>query len=208
MIPEFNDDEVWPYDEESPYRVLPEGIYLCTNSELEVRFVFNFHDSETRHEIHEKFCGLLNEAQIHGFYLIHWLGGSFVSTKTNPEDVDVCTFVDNLQLSEPTASQQRFFDRITKGRSKIHDKYLTDQVVVVVFAPSHPMYEVYTETRDYWKEHYLYTREQRDISNPSDSVTRLPRAGRGIVSMHTGEPSASSSARFMEVNSYEDEANE
>lgn len=96
-MPEF--DEVTGYLPPGRYRVTPEEAY-----ELLVRNE-RFRESETRARLWEGF-----EGYVAGFYsleerysdllsgpLLHyaWLGGSYVSTKIDPDNIDLTVFIDD-----------------------------------------------------------------------------------------------------------------
>lgn len=42
----------------------------------------------------------LNEIQNTGYYLDHWIGGSFITTKENPNDIDTLTEFDGEKVDE------------------------------------------------------------------------------------------------------------
>jgi len=89
MIPPFNE-----------HGELPPGAHECTWAEFEERFAF----SARRRELLDALRRVLATLERAGVLRI-WVGGSFVTTKQGPGDVDLCwelhPSVDLLQLGAP-----------------------------------------------------------------------------------------------------------
>lgn len=80
------------------YGYLPYGIYNLTINEIEK--IFSRNSSKRRKEIMEIYKIHLNEIQNTGYYLDHWIGGSFITTKENPNDIDTLTEFDGEKVDE------------------------------------------------------------------------------------------------------------
>jgi hypothetical protein len=74
MIPDFNDSGL-----------LPAGIHLCTLEEIEASFVYN----NRRRQLFEGLLLLISDLKsVHAPAI--FVDGSYVSAKTQPNDIDVC----------------------------------------------------------------------------------------------------------------------
>lgn len=80
------------------YGYLPYGMYNITINEIEK--IFSRNSSKRRKEIMEIYKIHLNEIQNTGYYLDHWIGGSFITTKENPNDIDTLTEFDGEKVDE------------------------------------------------------------------------------------------------------------
>lgn len=80
------------------YGYLPYGMYNLTINEIEK--IFSRNSSKRRKEIMEIYKIHLNEIQNTGYYLDHWIGGSFITTKENPNDIDTLTEFDGEKVDE------------------------------------------------------------------------------------------------------------
>lgn len=80
------------------YGYHPYGMYNLTINEIEK--IFSRNSSKRRKEIMEIYKIHLNEIQNTGYYLDHWIGGSFITTKENPNDIDTLTEFDGEKVDE------------------------------------------------------------------------------------------------------------
>lgn len=80
------------------YGYLPYGMYNLTINEIEK--IFSRNSSKRRKEIMEIYKIHLNEIQNTEYYLDHWIGGSFITTKENPNDIDTLTEFDGEKVDE------------------------------------------------------------------------------------------------------------
>lgn len=77
---------------------LPYGLYNMTLDEIEE--IFSKNKSSKRQEIMKEYKKHLEELQKTGYYLDHWIDGSFTTTKENPNDIDTLTEFDGLKVDE------------------------------------------------------------------------------------------------------------
>lgn len=112
-----------PLDPHTSY--LPLGRYGCTFDELKSRFVDDqsFAASTTRSDIYKDFweAARMLEALVPNFIEAVWIGGSFVTGRLDPDDID-CTFVVNAPvfrtLSNAKKDKIRTFNKKNAIRSK------------------------------------------------------------------------------------------
>ena len=77
---------------------LPHGIYELSLNEIEDEFVKG--KSQRRQDIFKNYKYHLNEIKDTGFCLNHWIDGSFVTLKENPNDIDTLTEFDGVKIEE------------------------------------------------------------------------------------------------------------
>ena len=74
---------------------LPYGMYNMTLDEIEEIFAKN--KSSKRNEIMKEYKKHLKELKDTGYFLDHWIDGSFTTSKANPNDIDTLTEFDGLK---------------------------------------------------------------------------------------------------------------
>ena len=77
---------------------LPKGIHKMTLEEVEETFSKN--KSLKRQEIMEEYKKHLKDLRDTGYYVDHWIDGSFVTSKENPKDIDTLTEFDATKIIE------------------------------------------------------------------------------------------------------------
>jgi len=83
---------------------------------------------------------------------VEWVGGSFVTAKVNPTDLDVTTFVAGESWDQlPMDEQKRFAGLI---RSKACDGFL-----VAAYPAGHPAHERYRDLVAMWERHWGHDRD-------------------------------------------------
>lgn len=75
---------------------LPFGIYEMTIEEFEAIFV----NTPRRKEILNNYKNHLQDLQNFQSYLNHWINGSFVTLKENPNDIDTLTEFDGMKVDD------------------------------------------------------------------------------------------------------------
>lgn len=74
---------------------LPYGMYNMTLDEIEE--IFSKNKSSKRKEIMKEYKKHLKELKDTGYFLDHWIDGSFTTSKANPNDIDTLTEFDGLK---------------------------------------------------------------------------------------------------------------
>ena len=77
---------------------LPYGMYNMTLEEIEE--IFSKNKSSKRKEIMEEYKKHLKELKDTGYFLDHWIDGSFTTSKAIPNDIDTLTEFDGLEVDE------------------------------------------------------------------------------------------------------------
>jgi hypothetical protein len=109
MLPAFTNDGL-----------LPEGIHRATFEEFEKRFVY-FDVSDRRYQLFDKLRELYHEARRSAIVKRFIVGGSFITTKPEPNDFDCILVLDsttrseNLRPIEYNLASRRMARRLFRG---------------------------------------------------------------------------------------------
>lgn len=146
MIPAFNGDGV-----------LPAGRYPTQVSEVEQRFVQMFPASPTRTDLYagwrERRELLFDVVAVHS----EWLDGSFVTAKSDAQDVDVVTYVEASYLAElPVTDRQRVLGLTVGARPQL--EFGCHSFLVVMYPQGHAQHQQYLTERGYWDRWWSHHR--------------------------------------------------
>ncbi len=97
---------------------LPYGIYNMTFEEFRSTFGEN---STKRKEIITEYEKHMVEIKNTGYFLDHWIDGSFVSTKENPNDIDTLTEFNGFE-AEKNNDKEKIENIISNSRSMTNNK--------------------------------------------------------------------------------------
>ena len=130
---------------------LPSGFHDKKTSEIRSAFVDNFPNSKSRKEIFEgylKFCKTLMALGIKNF--VQWLDGSFCTSKENPNDIDVVTFVNYDKLNALTLENQKLLMEVALNPYS-KELFRCDSYVVLVYPKGHMCYPKYIDNHMKWR---------------------------------------------------------
>lgn len=164
--------------------VLPVGVHGCDEGEFRGLLVDSFPESTTRAIIAAGFTRLRLDACGYGVAGLHWIDGSYVTNKTDPDDIDVVTFVDvGLLDALQGTPAEAFVLRVLAGGPATSPVYRSDSYVVAVAPADHPNHDAFMKARDYWRKWFG---QMRTLLGP-DGVPLPPRS-KGILQMELGDP--------------------
>lgn len=127
--------------------------YSIINADLEILrkvFVTQYEHSITRKRLFENYLVYSNDLiQIINGPFFQWIDGSFVTTKLNPGDIDVITFVDHQVFKE---KRLLFMNRQDLKTNKGIDSYF-----VRVFPVGHPDHFITQFDIIEWQEVFGYS---------------------------------------------------
>jgi hypothetical protein len=127
----------------------PPKIFLITPSLLKEHFVSAL-GGKKREELfrnYTRYYSDLSDILFSGFG--HWIGGSFISIKSEPDDIDIVNLINFDDNTELLIDQLLPFFLI--GGSK--DNYLIDGHLLAIYAENDERYQLITEpVRKYWKD--------------------------------------------------------
>ena len=130
-------------------------------------FVDEFEDSTTRKLIFEQYQRyLLDIRTMITDDFVQWIDGSFVSRKTNPNDIDVVTFLDFDVYETHKALILKHF-----VGNKVFYRFKVDGYILQKFPPDHQEYNYSMANQAYWKDFFGHTRPNRaGIKLPSGFI--------------------------------------
>jgi hypothetical protein len=122
---------------------------------FQLYFVENFELSETRRNIFLDYFDFIQDFRnLISNDTMHWLNGSFVSKKLNPNDMDIVVFID-YEVYE--AKKDLIEDKFNNLRKEKKYSYL-DIYTVKVYPEKHPFYFFYLSDKAYWNDWFSKTR--------------------------------------------------
>ena len=161
--------------------LLPPGRHVCTAAEVEIGLVKSngFSASATRPEIWDHWNAALGVLQ--SSVLVHaaWLGGSFTTSKLDPDDIDVTFIINGDDLIQRGAPDQRIVS-LFEGNNQLKSQ-LNLRVDSYAFAwqPDTPGVRNRSRNaslwaRGYWDDWWQRVRQspKGSASVPGDSVPR------------------------------------
>lgn len=128
--------------------LLEPGLHIFDEQGLRVAFVDPFPASQRRLELLTRFLSLTQLIRSIGLDSEAWLDGSFVTTKPDPEDVDVVFFFDRAQIDTLRAPEHRTLIQLS-NRPLMLVRYLCD----VYYDPADDQ-----ARRDYWLQKFGHDR--------------------------------------------------
>ncbi len=141
----------------TPTGELPIGRYSCSQRDVYEQFVSRF-SSTRRQAIFEEWKAY-NERLLLALKvpkLVQWLDGSFITSKQNPNDLDLVTFV---PISHYTSGVDWLIDYYSTV--SLHDKGL-DAFMCPVYPTNHDDYSTYLGYRDYWQHLFGHSKNNTD----------------------------------------------
>ena len=133
----------------------PERVELSIK-EFEEYFVDNFPKSSTRKQLfqgYKKYTEAFKSEITTD--IIHWVGGSFTTTKLNPRDIDVVTIISH----ETFDKKHELIDK--KFRKTAKSKYGVDAYIIGSYPEEHDKYELFRGNLVYWDSQFSKTRKNR-----------------------------------------------
>jgi hypothetical protein len=109
-----------------PFRVLPSNIHTITGAEFKEAFLDNMPSSLTRPEIYAGMIRLINRLITYNVVKKIWIDGSFVTDKQNPDDVEICFFLDAVAFSALSDSTQSEIGELLGDAERCYREYLCD----------------------------------------------------------------------------------
>lgn len=109
--------------------------------------VTNFPLSSTRERIMISLESLVTELETHNVRTEVWIDGSFLTEKTNPEDVDLVLCTDGQVYDQGTQEQRTLLESIN---GNLKATLNCDSYIFLEYPKEHHLYEIGAEMREYW----------------------------------------------------------
>lgn len=162
--------------------VLPVGLHACNEDEFRALLVDAFPQSTSRAIIAAGFGRLRSDACDHNIAGLHWIDGSYVTDKVDPDDVDLVTFIDfDLLESMASTPAEDFLTSALGAGPKTPPIYRSDAYIVAVAPAGHPHHASFSKAYDYWRNWFG---RMRTLLGPDGEP--LPARTKGILQMGLG----------------------
>lgn len=121
---------------------LPPGIYNMTLTEVEK--IFSKNKTPIRNNIMHEYKKHFSELKNTGYFLDHWIGGSFITTELNPNDIDTLTEFNGCEIEKNNDKTK--IDNIINN-SKLNTNGLCHSLKIYKYPPSDERYSFYLKTK-------------------------------------------------------------
>ena len=139
--------------------LLPEGVYDCSEALFKQRFVDAFPASGTRAARYRGFTALRQEAVRQGGQPARqWVNGSYVTTKLDPGDIDVVTFMDYDGFNALSEEHRTAVTGLLAGEEATKPTYGYHTFFVPSCGQGHPFFPAFEQQRVYWRKWFGETR--------------------------------------------------
>lgn len=130
--------------------LLPTGLIQVTADQVHEHFVAHFDTSKSRQRLFDQW--MLHRAAITSIVPIQrqWLDGSFVTSKVNPGDIDVVTFVDGESVDALSDAQIALLGDLTDGHAT-RDRWGVDSFLVATYPEDHPERALSRKAEGSWR---------------------------------------------------------
>lgn len=137
--------------------LLPAGIYSVDADSVFETFVLPFPDSQTRRTLFRRWEAYNQQLKnkLGGISLTQWLNGSFVTSKRDPTDIDLVTFVPSLLYQRNEEDLIDLYTTILLFNAGL------DAYICPVFLPEESGYAEFQQRRDDWQHLFGQVRSQK-----------------------------------------------
>ena len=137
---------------------LPIGRHTSDPAEVDTRLVAPFPMSLTRQDLYDGWRRRRQEIADVLAFEMEWLDGSFATSKIDPSDVDVVTFLDGERLDRLSVEEKRRVFEAVQG-PKARAAFGCDAYFVTVWPHQHPSEPLYHMWRGYWDVWWSHDRD-------------------------------------------------
>lgn len=174
-------DEVGGIPQFDDHGNLPEGVYDCTEASFEEAFVTPFFKSTVRGDLFSGFKRLRMHAQNVSPPATQWVDGSFVTTKQEPDDVDILTFVDYDTMNKLPRDKIDEVYALLGAQESTKRRFKCHTFLELCCPPGHSQYRFFERERNYWLRWFGTTRETERADG-----TIVPGNPKGFVQIALG----------------------
>ena len=131
--------------------LLPPGRHTASVAEVKAAFVDPFGGSASRMAIFTGWRMHRESLQnvVPGMY--QWIDGSFVTSKPDPGDIDVVTFIDGVQYDAMPDWRRALGQSLMLGHGN-QQFWNVDSFAVPVVPATHPTHAAYAQAEQYWDD--------------------------------------------------------
>ncbi len=139
--------------------LVPYEISIISFEDFRQFFVMQFEYSIARGILYELYVDFVKDfSNEFTPEFVHWIGGSFVTNKISPNDIDVVTLAEvsrDFDINDPSLNKFT-----TKGYSK--QNYAIDSYIVPVYDAKDLKYFITKQAAIYWKDWLSHDRANRE----------------------------------------------
>ena len=164
--------------------VLPEGVWPSILLEVERKLVNDFSTSRTRARVFDGLQIYLRDLQNLGLSGLIWIGGSFVTSKDNPADVDVLSLVPSALVNRLAPHDQQFALSLLEGSEATKARYDVHSFNVLSVPETNVAHPIRAELIRGWIDFLGHTKR---FVGENGQLTKRPK---GLVALDFGDTSA------------------
>lgn len=128
---------------------LPPGRHLATQAEIEQTLVSDFAASVTRRPLFDQSTEMLEAIQSLVPVQRQWINGSFVTTKVDPNDIDLVSHIDGEAMDALKPLQRMLLQGLIAAHWS-RDVSGCDSFSVAVYPKGHPARATYEKIAAWW----------------------------------------------------------
>lgn len=137
---------------------LPPGIHDMVVADIQQHFVAGFPTSTSRKQIFQGYEKHRSELATLGIDLHQLLGGSFISTKLDPSDIDLVCFADSNVVDNLPQAQKELLAQLTAG-PETKASHLCDAYFCPTVPDTDPLFNKVRAARKYWMGEFGFDRQ-------------------------------------------------
>jgi hypothetical protein len=112
--------------------LLAPGLHVVQINDLKIIFAEPFDNPDKRFDLIDKFKEIIKRLMEFGIYFEIFIDGSFVTNKENPNDIDMCVFIEDHNLDLLTDPEKEDLKMFVENRNELKLRYNCD----MYFAPN------------------------------------------------------------------------
>lgn len=135
----------------------PYGKNTIEATDLKTGFVDTFDEDSTRMRLYDGYMNYNSDLKIllNNQKYLQWIDGSFISTQTNPNDIDLVSLIDYRLIDAHQEELKRFITQ--QGR----DEYGIDGYIIKIYPENHKNYIRTQSDLLYWENWFSMSRRNR-----------------------------------------------
>lgn len=131
--------------------IFPPNLTKINLEDFWKQFVDNFKDSKTRKIIWEGYKRYLRDYPGINEGFLQWLNGSYITTKLDPRDIDLVSFI---SFKDFDSLGSKVFEPFLTFYGISKEKYMVDGYLVSVYSEDDPRCAITIEWINYWKDKF------------------------------------------------------
>ncbi|RMG72453.1 MAG: hypothetical protein D6722_05395 [Bacteroidetes bacterium] len=135
----------------------PYGKVITDLDSCSAGFVEPFEPDSTRHQLFQGYVSYNEDLKqlLGSIRYAQWIDGSFISTKVNPADIDLVSFIDHQIVDQHETDLARFIAQTGK------ETYGVDAYIVRMYPEEHPYYIRTQSDLVYWEHWFSQSMKNR-----------------------------------------------